>query len=190
MFIRLSAMALGLGLATAACSSLPDVPNPFEDTPNPGPCPAAFALYDASRLVELAGEDVTYENVAFTGEFERVHSFCEYSDDDPIIADLEVDLGFGRGPAAQGDRHTYTIFVAVTRSETTVIERQEFPIEVRFDDDEDRTYIRQRFDRIEIPRAHENISGSNFEILVGFVLTDEQLEFNRRGLRFRVDAGQ
>ena len=32
-------------------------------------------------------------------------------------------------------------------------------------------------------------SGENFEILVGFELTPEQLQFNRDGRRFRIDAG-
>jgi hypothetical protein len=42
---------------------------------------------------------------------------------------------------------------------------------------------------IEIPRANKDIAGSNFEVLVGFELTPEQLDFNRNGKRFRVDAG-
>jgi hypothetical protein len=29
----------------------------------------------------------------------------------------------------------------------------------------------------------------NFEVIVGFELTDEQLELNRSGSRFRLDAG-
>ena len=33
-------------------------------------------------------------------------------------------------------------------------------------------------------------SGENFEILVGFELTPEQLQFNRDGRRFRIDAGE
>ena len=40
-----------------------------------------------------------------------------------------------------------------------------------------------------IPRADETISGANFEVVVGFDLTDEQLAFNREGRRYRLDAG-
>ena len=43
---------------------------------------------------------------------------------------------------------------------------------------------------IEIPRVDESISGTNFEVVVGFELTQEHLEFNRAGKRFRMDAGQ
>jgi hypothetical protein len=42
---------------------------------------------------------------------------------------------------------------------------------------------------IEIPRATKDIAGANFEVLVGFELTPDQLDFNRNGKRFRVDAG-
>jgi hypothetical protein len=46
----------------------------------------------------------------------------------------------------------------------------------------------EHIDRITIPRANADISGENFEILVGFDLTPEQLQFNRDGRRFRIDA--
>ncbi len=184
---RMIAVFAAFGVAGASCSA---VPNPLANEPNPGPCPRAYSLYDASRLVEIRGEEVAYENVGFTAEIEDVRSICRYFDDRPIEAELEVDIGFGRGPAAESDRHTYNLFVAVTRGDVAVIERQVFPVEVRFDRGEDRVYQRERFDPIRIPRADADISGSNFEILVGFDLTEEQLDFNRQGLRFRVDAGQ
>ena len=41
-----------------------------------------------------------------------------------------------------------------------------------------------------IPRAAEGTSGENFEIIVGFELTESQREFNADGKRFRVSAGQ
>ena len=44
--------------------------------------------------------------------------------------------------------------------------------------------------KITIPRAKAGTSGENFEIIVGFVLTPEQREFNTQGKRFRVSVGQ
>ena len=38
--------------------------------------------------------------------------------------------------------------------------------------------------KIVIPRADESISGANFEVLVGFDLTEDQLKFNQNGRRF------
>lgn len=59
-----------------------------------------------------------------------------------------------------------------------------------FEPGEDRVEVIEEFNSISLPRVSPTTSGSNYEILVGFELTDEQLEFNRSGLRFRVRAGQ
>jgi hypothetical protein len=47
----------------------------------------------------------------------------------------------------------------------------------------------EEIEGIVIPRANAEVSGENFEVLVGFELTPEQVQFNRDGKRFRVDAG-
>lgn len=151
--------------------------------PNPGPCPSAYALADAARLVEIRGEE-RLANVGFTGEIMGVRSFCRYYGEQPIIADLEIDFGFGRGAAAEASSHTYQYFVAVTRRDQAVIHKETFPIRANFGND-DRVYQTERIDYIKIPRATETTSGTNFEIIVGFELTPEELEFNRAGKRFR-----
>ena len=46
----------------------------------------------------------------------------------------------------------------------------------------------QEIEDIVIPRATSETSGENFEVLVGFELTPEQLAFNRAGKRFRIGA--
>jgi hypothetical protein len=163
-----------------------------EQEPNPGPCPNALTLYDAHRYVQINGDDLVYENVGFTGEVLNVASLCRYTDQraTPIDMEMGVVMAFGRGPAAVGDTQTYSLFVAVTRTDDLVIHRESYPITVEFEPGEDRVEIVQEFPSILIPRAEANTSGVNFEVLVGFELTEEQLEFNRSGLRFRVDAGQ
>ena len=181
MFTRLCLLAPVIALA--GCSSLREAPD------NPGPCPSALTLYDAARVVNLHGEPV-YENVGFTGEIMAVRSLCRYYEDRPIVASLELDMGFGRGPAASGSTHTYQFFVAVTRRDIAVIHKEVFPVEVTFRAGEDRVYLQQEIDEVTIPRADEDVAGDNFEILVGFELTPEQLAWNRTGQRFRVDAGQ
>lgn len=156
---------------------------------NPGPCPRAFAIYDASRIVEFKGAE-TFANVGFTAEISRVKSLCRYFGERPIIADLEIQFEAGRGPAAEGDTHNYNMFVAVTRKNIAVAGKIEFPVSVRFPAGADRVNVTERIDRIEIPRAAEGTSGENFEIIVGYVLTPEQRDFNSEGKRFRPSAGQ
>lgn len=156
---------------------------------NPGPCPRAFALYDAARIVEIKGPE-SFANVGFTGEIGKIRSLCRYYGEQPIVADLEIDMDFGRGPAASGQEAVYEYFIAVTRKNVAVIHKEVFPIQVRFPAGTDRVSLTEKIDKITIPRAGENTSGVNFEIMVGFQVTDEQRAFNADGKRFRVSAGQ
>lgn len=178
-------------LALAGCQGVRD--RLGTPDPNPGPCPNALSLYDAHRLVEFPGSDeLLYENVGFTGEILNVATLCRYSGQraDPIESELAVRFAFGRGPAATSDTKVYRYFITVTRRDMAVIDRFEYEIPVRFPPGQDRVLVTEEIDRLSIPRLNETTSGANFEIIVGFVLTDEQIAFNRDGLRFRIDAGQ
>ncbi|WP_417483238.1 hypothetical protein [Maricaulis sp.] len=186
--MRSFAILAAAALLLNGCQTVSDVFS--EPEPNIGPCPTALSLYDAHRIVEFEDGIVAYDNVGFTGEILGVRSLCSYYGERPIIANLELDMAFGRGPAAQGDSHVYEYFVAVTRRDIAVIEKQVFPISIRFQPGEDRVYLTETIDAISIPRATAETSGVNFEILTGFELTPEQLAFNRSGQRFRVSAGQ
>lgn len=178
---------IAAGLLLAACGS-----NPFsralDSRQNAGPCPPASALYDASRIVELAGDEGNYNNIAYTGEITGVKLACRYVDDQPLRAEVEIDFGFGKGPQATANSHTYQYWVAVTRRSSKVLAKQYFAVDANFGGGklDGRKEVIQD---IIIPRVDDTISGANFEIVVGFVLTDEQLEFNRQGRRFRLDAG-
>lgn len=156
---------------------------------NPGACPRAFALYDAERIVEFRGSE-SFANVGFTGEIGKIRSLCRYYGKQPIVADLEIDMEFGRGPAATQNAATYEYFVAVTRKNIAVIEKEVFPIQVTFPAGSDRVSLTEKVSRISIPRANEDTSGANFEIIVGFVITPEQRAFNADGKRFRVNVGK
>lgn len=155
--------------------------------PNAGPCPLMGVLYDNARVVQFSQPgNETYANIAYTGEVRGVRGLCRYVGDDPIRMAIEVDLAFGRGPAGAADRHTYRYWVAVTRRGVAAIEKQYFDVEASFEGDSPLADASEKIENIVIPRAAANINGDNFEILVGFDLTPEQLQFNRDGKRFRV----
>lgn len=162
-----------------------------DDRPNVGPCPLMGVLYETSRLVDFDSPDVErYANIRFTGEMQGVRGLCRYVDNDPILMTMEIDMAFGRGPAATSDRNTYRYWVAVARrGRGAPIEKQYFDVDVRFSGDEAVVTRTEEIERIVIPRANAEVSGENFEILVGFELTPEQLQYNRDGKRFRIDAG-
>ena len=157
---------------------------------NAGPCPRAFALYDAARIVEFRGERQAYANVGFTGEIAKVRALCRYVGERPIVGDMDITFDLGRGPAATEDTATYQYWVAITRKNRAVINKQTFPLTVQFPEGADRVRVVETIDQYVIPRANETTSGENFEIIVGFEVTPEQRAFNADGRRFRVNAGQ
>jgi hypothetical protein len=163
----------------------------IDDRPNVGPCPLMGALYEASRVVEFAPADQErYANIAFTGELQGVRGLCRYVDADPIRMQIAVDFAFGRGPAATAERKTYRYWVAVARRGLAPLEKQYFDVDVRFERGVAVVTHTEVLENIVIPRANETVSGENFEILVGFDLTPAQLQFNRDGKRFRIDASE
>jgi len=187
-FALASMMMVSIGLS--GCSTAKKVLAVGEEAEkNPGPCPVAFSLYEASRLVEFKGSE-SFANVGFTAEINKVRSLCRYVGTQPIHSDLSLDIAFGRGPAASGRTATYQYFVAVTRKDIEVIEKKVFPINVTFPSGVDVVELTENISDIVIPRANENTSGANFEIIVGFELTQEQIAFNADGKRFRVSAGK
>lgn len=159
------------------------------DKPNAGPCPLIGILYDNARVVQFATPEERFANVAYTGEIQGVRGLCRYVGGDPIVMNLAIDMAFGKGPKGEATSHTYKYWVAVTRKDAAPIAKEYFEVTANFKDGADRVGGTDVIERIVIPRATETTSGANFEILVGFDLTPEQLAFNRDGKRFRVDAG-
>ncbi|HVV32941.1 MAG TPA: hypothetical protein VHC73_06920 [Vitreimonas sp.] len=216
MKVRVAALVLlaALGLGLSACGSsrgrtvelpggvLPEEeqqnapkPNWFDRMmghdvrPNVGPCPLMGVLYDTARVVQFAQPNVQrYANIAYTGEMDGIRGLCRYVDADPITMAIDVDMEFGRGPAATSDTQHYRYWVAVSRRGRNTLAKQYYDVTVRFPHGQPVVTHTEHIDRITIPRANADISGENFEILVGFDLTPEQLQFNRDGRRFRIDA--
>lgn len=194
-------LAASLALALSGCSSggqkevkgpdgkeAPKVKRTKADL-NEGPCPLMGVLYDASRIVEFKGPEEKFANVGFTGEMRGVGGLCRYVGDAPITMNLTIDMALGRGPAAGGNKHTHRYWVAVSRRDVAPIFKQYYDVDVDFPGKADRVNVSQQVKTITIPRATATTSGVNFEILVGFDLTPEQLAFNRDGKRFRPDVG-
>ncbi|MEQ1609008.1 MAG: hypothetical protein ABL956_08600 [Hyphomonadaceae bacterium] len=180
-------MPAGLGLSAMLLASGCAAVEALDSSPNAGPCPVAATLYDASRLVEVAGVE-RHENVGFTGAVEGVRSFCRYIGTNPITMDIEIDFAFGKGPKAQGSSRSYPAFVTVTRRDRAVLAKEVFDVNVTFPPGADVVRVTEQVPGIVIPRANETVSGTNFEVIVGFQLTPEQLAYNRSGARFTINV--
>jgi len=156
---------------------------------NAGPCPYVKVLYNAARYVELKDDQETPSAVGFTGEIQNLSSACEYKSDDPIQVQARILFELGRGPTAEGDRKTYHYWVAVTDRNKAVLAKEEFDLPVVFPPGQDRVEMTQDVFGITIPRAAATVSGANFEVLIGFDVTQAMADFNEEGKRFKANAG-
>ncbi|MEM7328273.1 MAG: hypothetical protein AAF437_05995 [Pseudomonadota bacterium] len=183
--LALSTILLALG----ACQSGSSIGSAFDTRQNAGTCPPAGSVYNASRIVVFDGDQQLFPNVEYTGEIVDVRLYCRYAGSNPVRAEVEIDFAFGKGPAADSNRRDYSYWVAVTRRSGKVLNKEHFTVNANFSDGPvvGETEILQQ---IIIPRADESVSAANFEVLIGFDLTDEQLTYNREGRRFRLNAGQ
>jgi hypothetical protein len=78
--------------------------------------------------------------------------------------------------------------VAITDRNRAVLAKEYFSLPADFKGG-DRLLMTDQISNISIPRSGENVSGANFEVLVGFEVTPQMAAFNREGKRFRVNAG-
>ena len=175
-------------LALGACQSGSNIGSAFDTRQNVGACPPAGAIYQAARIVQFDGDDQRFGNVEYTGEIVDVRLYCRYADDNPVRAEVEIDFAFGKGPAASADRKDYRYWIAVTRRSGKVLNKEYFNVEADFSDSPV-TGETELIQQIVIPRADGSVSGANFEVLIGFDLTESQLAYNQEGRRFRLGAG-
>lgn len=172
----LAGALIAAAVASSGCSSFKKEAKEV----NPAPCPNVLVLNDAARLLEFDGSE-ELENIAYTAEITGVNIACRYFDDEPIDADLTIDMAFGRGPKGAAGKKYFKYFVAVTRKDLEVITKKEFNVVADFDDDQSLAFAEEEIDKIVIERLNEDTSGVNFEIIVGLSLTAEQANFNRSG---------
>ncbi|MCA8889297.1 MAG: hypothetical protein KDA46_10735 [Parvularculaceae bacterium] len=170
------ALALGLfaAILLAGCGSTKE-----DRLANPAPCPNIAVLPDAARQIVFDGAE-TAENIAWTAEVQNVSLACRYVGTDPIDASAKIVIAFGKGPKAEAASHNYAYWVAVTRVDREVIVKEEYLLPVKFSD-KPVEIVEQEIKEIIIPRADDQVSGTNFEIIVGLVITPEQALFNRSG---------
>ena len=162
---------------------------PLPGLRNAGPCPFVKVLYDAGRYMELEGGQAASSAVAYSGEIQGISAGCRYTGVEPIHLEIEVLFALGKGPRAQSSTKSYTYWLAVTDRNREVLAKEYFTLPVTFPAGQDRVLITDRINNITIPRGGEQVSGANFEVLLGFEVTPEMAEFNREGKRFRVNAG-
>lgn len=159
-------LALG-GLALlAGCASEPET----------RPCPRAVVLNDAARQVKFAGQGRDLTDVLFEASISAGPLTCEY-DENVLDVDLQVEVVASRGPANSDRLANVTYFVAVARTDRTVLARESFGVAIPFPGNRTRVSgLEQIGQVITLPAGQD---GGDYLIYVGLELSREELEYNR-----------
>ncbi len=167
---RRPAAVAALALGLAACTG--------DDAPPP-PCPQAEPVADAARLVAFRGEGRDLTDMRFRARIEGVSVTCDYEpDDEEIEADLRVAFSAERGPAIAAETIAFTYFVAVTTREQRILAREEFDLRLPLEGNRTRVAaVDELTPRIPLG---EDRTGADYRLYVGFALSPEQVEYNRR----------
>jgi hypothetical protein len=163
----------------AACSSLG---GKAEANAEPLSCPRVAIARDASEVTQFrpgAGKDLT--DIRSRAALLDFTGGCEY-DRNGVTVNLNLILAAERGPAMTEPQSDYRYFVAIADPEGQVLAKREFDTSVEFAATNGRGgSVEELSQQIPLP---EGKSAGDYQVLVGFQLAPEQLEYNRKERSF------
>lgn len=140
-------------------------------------CPQVQIVGDASEVTQFQGEGRDLTDVAMRGVILGFDGGCEY-DDGGVTVDLLLDIAAARGPAGTGDVARFDYFVAITDPTGDFLAKEIFTTEIALQGAAARGGVREELEQ-QIP-LDTPAAGDEYNVLVGFQLTPDQLDYNRR----------
>ena len=173
---RFAVLAAGLGLS--GCDSLSEALGFSEDnTLEIGPtCPRVAVGDDVGYVARFDGKGSTRQNLLYAVKMDVPNGVC-FLNEDSIDVEMSVPMRVQRGPAMEERDVSFEYWVAVARTDKTILARQSYEAEAELRQDEVGQII-DEFDQSIPIQPGEN--GNNFVIIVGLVLTEDELDYNRR----------
>jgi len=172
--------ALALGATLAACG-----PSQSERVTAAQACPKALRVQDASTLTRFQpgrGRDAT--DTIVQASLSDITIACAVRRD-RVEVDIVFEVRAAEGPAlarAAADRKVaLEYFVAIIDPQRQVLTRRTFNADFQFTGNRTKLASREELSQ-RIPLAAAGTGGA-YQIAVGFVLSSEEVEFNRRGAR-------
>ena len=173
---RMAAVVLLAASLAAACASKDVAPA----------CPRVAVLNSAGSLTRFApgsGRDIL--DIDFQADMADVVSACrdnQTRDGRPItLVALAPVLVASRGPANRDHQARFSYFVSVIDSGQQILTKQIFPVEIDFTGNRNRVVLRDDnpLITVDVPNA-KGVGARGYEILVGFQLTQDEIDYNRK----------
>jgi len=173
--LRLALVAASLLLGS--CDTLKSLDFHSKPPAPPAPCPRAVVAADAGHLTRFAAGGKDPSQVQFEAQIGDLTGDCGY-DDTSIDVDMNVKIIATRGPADTAQAANFNYFVAIARTDKTIIAREAFDARIEFSGNQTRNGIVEEIQQT-IP-IQPGEPGTDFVILVGFEMTPEELEYSRK----------
>ena len=107
---------------------------------------------------------------------------CALDDKTHLRTKITINMDLTRGPASADRTAHVSYFVSVSKG-STILAKQVFGLAAQFDGNAERVQVRTQEADLVLP-IDDTTQGNAYSVLVGFQLTPEELEFNRRrGIR-------
>ncbi len=148
-------------------------------------CPPAFVVEELSIIKQFALNDTRNSQLQSGAIAEVSSNQCTY-DNKSVTIDTEIDFTATLGPKGRlmnidNPIYTYPFFVAITGRSGKILTKQLFSASINFNNGSDNGTYKETLRQI-IPIDNPD-KASQYAVMVGFQLTDEQLDYNRTYLR-------
>ncbi|HYD67055.1 lipoprotein [Azospirillum sp.] len=172
--VRKSLLALGALAALAGCSA----PTSSEMVLA---CPKVSIVRDLAEVTQFRAGGRDGSDVVTRAALADYSGNCDYTRDG-VTVNLSLYVIAERGPALQGNQASYRYFVAVTPpNETQPRAKTEFESTIDFPAGQPRAGNKEEVTpTIPLPR---DANAKDWQVLVGFQLTPEQLAYNRSQMK-------
>ena len=158
---------------------------PFVDKPIILPCPNFFVLEDAAHITQFRdgpGRDIT--DILVNAQMGEIRLGClskVENETNSGILELEVSpvVLAEMGASNSDSKATLPYFVVITDPDKEILYREELNLNVSFEGNRTRLIITAAPTTLEIPITPD-IRSKYYLVYAGFVLTPEELEYNRK----------
>jgi hypothetical protein len=158
-------VAIGAATLLAACNRTPPA------------CPRVTILSEGATVTKFRegqGRDLT--DVVAQAQIVDAAVECDYDRRGVDVA-MQIAIAAARGPADRARMADFDYFVAVADAQRNILAKEVFRVRIAFPETETRTgTIEQIEPRIPLKNRAEGVS---YQIVVGFQLSPEELEWNR-----------
>lgn len=150
------------------------------------PCPFVGAVREVSYMTRFAGESQDLSDTLYEAKIDQVLPAvnCVYQDDDgkrAIVYDIKVKFLAQRGPKEHEGLVKFNYFVGIGGPGGQILTRQVFDTEIPFENNATQAITIEEI-QPRIP-LKEGENGDYYRIYLGFMLTEQELAYNRKNPR-------